>query len=172
MISDNQIQQLKSENELLQIQLLDVNEMIKVREEELDLLRKTAAHAVLLQSQLDLNLGEFEQMQLHIHKEKRVAESALKREATLEEEVFQSIRMETAFYNMQDEFASTKAALADINNELAQSASLYRQVADLKARIAELESNLEIAALENTFMKEELDNSRREQESGTKKKEG
>ena len=55
MISNNLLQQLQSENELLQLQLQDVNEMIKVREDELEILRKTAAHAVMLQSRLDIN---------------------------------------------------------------------------------------------------------------------
>ena len=39
MLPDSLLQQLISENELLQIQLQDVNEMIQVREEELEILK-------------------------------------------------------------------------------------------------------------------------------------
>jgi regulator of replication initiation timing len=164
MLSDNLLQQLKSENELLQIQLQDVNDMIKVREEELEILRETAAHAVSLQSRLDMNLDEFYQMQDHIGNQQQYAAGAAKREASLESELLQSIEMETQLYNMKDQFASTKAALADLNNEMNSLASVHKDVAVLKARITELESNLEIAALENGFLKEELDKYRREEE--------
>ena len=58
--------------------------MIKIREEELDILRETAAHAVQLQSRLDINLDEFYQMQDHIGYQQQYAEGALKREASLE----------------------------------------------------------------------------------------
>jgi predicted RNase H-like nuclease (RuvC/YqgF family) len=83
MIADNLVKQLKSENELLQIQLQDLNYMIEAREEELDMLRKTAAHAVQLQSRLDHNLFEIEQMQDMIGEKQREAQGALKREASL-----------------------------------------------------------------------------------------
>ena len=163
MLSDNLLQQLKSENELLQIQLQDVNYMIQVREEELEILRRTAAHAVSLQSRLDMNLDEFYQMQDHIGNQQQYAEGAAKREASLESELLQSIEMETQLYNMKDQFASTKAALADLNNEMNSMASVHKEVAILKAKITELESNLEIAALENGFLKEEVDKYRREE---------
>lgn len=94
MIADNLVKQLKSENELLQIQLQDLNYMIEAREEELDMLRKTAAHAVQLQSRLDHNLFEIEQMQEVIGEKQREAQGALKRESSLEAEMFQSIQME------------------------------------------------------------------------------
>ncbi len=157
MIPDNLLQQLKSENELLQIQLQDVNEMIQVREEELQILRNTAAHAVLLQSRLDMNLDEFYQLQDHIGNQQQDAEGSAKREASLEEELMQSISMETEFYNIKDQFESTKAALMDVQSEMDTVASLYKQIAGLTTRVAELESSQEIAALENGFLKEELD---------------
>ena len=42
-------------------------------------------------------------------------------------------------------------------------ASLYKKNSILTARIAELESNLEIAELENGFLKEELESYRKEE---------
>jgi hypothetical protein len=162
MLSNNLLEHLKSENELLQIQLQDVNDMIKVREEELELLRKTAAHAVLLQSRLDMNLDEFYYLQDHIGNQQEYAEGAAKREASLENELFRSIEMETQFYNIRDELASTKAAFADINQEVDNMASLYKEIAALTNKVAALESNLEIAALENSFLKEEVEKYRSE----------
>ena len=69
MLSKDDIQQLKSENELLQIQLQDITEIINIREEELDILRKKTAYTVLLQSTLDGNLEQINQMQSRIGEE-------------------------------------------------------------------------------------------------------
>lgn len=162
MLTENLIRQLQSENELLQLQLQDVNEMIQVREEELDMLREKAAHAVMLQSRLDMNLDEFYQMQDQIGKQQEQAAGAARREYTLEDELVRSIDMETELYNIRDELASTKAAFADVNAEVEQTASLYRQIAALQNRVAELESNLEIATLEHGFQKEELEDLKKE----------
>ena len=156
MTQDKQQEELRSENELLRLQLGELNELISIREEELDLLRVTAAKAVEMQSRLNLNLDEFYylQDQLGIQQQKR--EGAEQRENALEQELVQSIEMETAFYNMRDELASSRAAFDDLLSEAEKLRGLYAEVATLKSRVTELESNLEIALLENTFLKEEL----------------
>ena len=163
MLPENMLQQLRSENEFLQVQLQDVNEMIKVREEELDILRKNAAHAVSLQSMLDQNLDQFYQMQNQIGDDQRQKAGAAKRYASLENELMQSIEMETELYNIRDQYASTKAALSDANNEMDKMASLYKEVAILTKKIAGLESNIEIMTMENGFLKEELEDYRKEE---------
>ncbi|MEO7524198.1 MAG: hypothetical protein ABIT58_08895 [Ferruginibacter sp.] len=170
MLSDNLLQQLKSENELLQIQLQDVNEMISVREEELEILRQTAAHAIELQSRLDMNLDEFYQMQDHIGNQQQYAEGAARREASMETELLLSLEMETQLYNMKDELTSTKTALADINNEMDTIPAMYKEMAMLKAKLAELESNQEIAALENGILKEEVEKYRMQEDLTKEKK--
>jgi len=162
MLSETLLRHLQSENELLQLQLQDVNEMISVREEELFHLRQTAEHAVLLQSRLDINLDEFYQMQDQIGKHQEQAAGAARREYTLEDELMKSMDMETELYNIRDELASTKAAFEDVNQEMEQTRFLYRQIATLNARVAELESNVEIAVLENSFLKEEFENYKKE----------
>ncbi len=161
MVSEEEIQQLKSENELLQLQLQDITEIINVREEEIELLRKKAAYAIMLQSTLDGNLEQISQMQLFIGEEQRKLVGAAKREAAMEDEIIQSIQMEKDFYNIRDKYESSKAALQDLDNELAETSGMYRQLSECMSRIAELESNLEIAQLENQYMKEELEELRK-----------
>lgn len=161
MVSEEEIQQLKSENELLQLQLQDITEMINVREEEIELLRKKAAYAIMLQSTLDGNLEQISQMQLFIVEEQRKLVGAAKRESAMEDEIIQSIQMEKDFYNIRDKYESSKAALQDLDNELAETSGMYRQLSECMSRIAELESNLEIAQLENQYMKEELEELRK-----------
>src|SRR5437868_12402424 len=109
MLSANEIQLLKSENELLQLQLQDVNYMIRVREEELEILRQKAQQTIELKSRLDTNLYELEQMQNHIGELQQKTEGAKKREAGLEEEMMQSISIEKEFYDIRDQFSSAKA---------------------------------------------------------------
>lgn len=165
MISKDDIQQLKSENELLQIQLQDITEMINIREEELDILRKKAAYTVLLQSTLDGNLEQINQMQNFIGEQQRKVSGSAKREAAMEDEIIQQIGMEKEFYNIRDKYESSKTAIKDLDNELAETASMYRQLATSIMRVAELESSLEITLMENRDLKEKLEKLMEQQHS-------
>ena len=165
MISKDDIQQLKSENELLQIQLQDITEMINIREEELDILRKKAAYTVLLQSTLDGNLEQINQMQNFIGEQQRKVSGSAKREAAMEDEIIQQIGMEKEFYNIRDKYESSKAAIKDLDNELAETATMYRQLATSITRVAELESSLEITLMENRDLKEKLEKLMEQQHS-------
>ena len=157
MLSTGDLQQLQSENELLKIQLNDISEMINIREEEVDILRKKAANAVLLQSTLEGNLNQIAQMQLLIGEEQRKAAGATRRETAMEEEVIRSIEIEKSYYTLQEELDSNKVALKNLNNELAETASLYRQLSESMSRVAELESRLEMIQLENMRLKDKLE---------------
>lgn len=157
MLSTGDLQQLQSENELLKIQLNDINEMINIREEEVEILRKKAANSVLLQSTLEGNLNQIAQMQLIIGEEQRKAAGASRRETAMEEEVIRSIEMEKSYYTLQEQLDSNKAALKDLDNELAETASLYRQLSASMSRVAELESSLEMIQLENMRLKDKLE---------------
>lgn len=157
MLSTGDLQQLQSENELLKIQLNDINEIINIREEEVEILRKKAANSVLLQSTLEGNLNQIAQMQLIIGEEQRKAAGASRRETAMEEEVIRSIEMEKSYYTLQEQLDSNKAALKDLDNELAETASLYRQLSASMSRVAELESSLEMIQLENMRLKDKLE---------------
>lgn len=157
MLSTDDFQQLQSENELLKIQLNDISEMINIREEEVDILRKKAANAILLQSTLEGNLNQIAQMQLIIGEQQKKAAGALRRETAMEEEVIRSIEMEKSYYTLQEKLDSNKAALKDLDNELAETASLYRQLSESMSRVAELESSLEMVQLENMRLKDMLE---------------
>lgn len=156
MLSKDELQQLKSENQLLQIQLNDITEMINIREEELDILRKQAAYTVLLQSTLDGNLEEITQMQLFIGEQQRKVAGSVKREVAMENEIVQSLEMEKEFYTIRDKYESARAAITDLDNELAETSSMYRQLAASNARVAALESSLEIALMEIDRLKEKI----------------
>ena len=138
MLSEDEIQQLKSENELLRIQLQDITEMINIREEEIHILRQKAAFGVELQSTLDGNLEEITQMQQFIGEQQRKVAGAAKREVAMENEIIQSLEMEKEFYTIKEKYESAKAAITDLDNELADSTSMYRQLSASMAGIITL----------------------------------
>lgn len=157
MLSKDDMQQLKAENELLQLQLQDITEMINIREEELEILRKKASFTVMLQSTLDGNLDQIEQMQNNLGEQQRKVAGAARREVAMENEIIQSLEMEKEFYNIKDKYSSARAAINDLDNEIAESSSMYRQLAASISRVAELESSLEITLLENERLKQKLE---------------
>ena len=156
MLTEKQIQQLKGENELLILQLEDVNETIRRREQELDELRQAAANARQMQSQLDMNLLEFEQMQNSIGEKQQEVKDTSFRLEELENELYNSIKIENKYNKILDEHISLQADLLNTNNELQEAATLYKKVYQLKATLAETQSNLDIALIEIESLKEEL----------------
>ena len=160
MQNEDFIQELKNENEELQYQLKDLEYLIQLKEEELDDFKKASQQVSSLQSKIDQNLYQFEQMQLFINEEQQKLQGALKREASIEQELIDGIATEKSYYEIKEEFNSTKAALQDINEQMNEAATIYQQLVLMKKKVAELESNLEIANLDNQFLKEELDNLR------------
>lgn len=156
MQHEDYIKNLKQENEDLQFQLKDLEYLIQLKEEELADLKKASQHLAELQSKIDQNLYQFEQMQLHISDEQHKLMGALKREASMEQELIDAIEIEKSYYEIKEEFDSTKTALHDINEQMNEAASIYQQLVTFKKKVAELESNLEIVKLDNQFLKEEL----------------
>ena len=156
MLTENQIKILRSENELLQIQLEDVNTMIKVREEELDILRERSNEATAMQSKLDNNLNEFEQMQnnLGIWQQKNEGHSARLEE--MENELHASLKEQLHYAEILKEQGSLAANLLDTSNELQEASAVYKKMKDMKTILAATNSNLEIALLEIRSLKAAL----------------
>ena len=156
MLTEKQLDILRSENELLQIQLDDVNYMIQVREEELELLRNRAKEAVAMQSQLDQNLNEFEQMQLHLGKCQQKNSGQSERLEALENELYLSIKEQLGAAETVKHFNSMETNLIDTSNELQQAEAVYQQLIQTKKIAAAAQSELEIANIEINSLKEEL----------------
>lgn len=156
MLTERQIEILRSENELLQLQLDDVNMMIKIREEELDLLRKRASEASEMQSRLDTNLLEFEQMQHSLGFSQQKNDGAAQRLEQMEEELYASIKNQLKSEERVKDFESLEANLLDTTNELQEAAAAYKQLREIKSKLAATQSDLEIANMEIASLKEEL----------------
>jgi flagellin-like hook-associated protein FlgL len=156
VLTERQIEILRSENELLQLQLDDVNMMIKVREEELELLRARALQASEMQSRLDTNLLEFEQMQNNLGFSQQKNEGASRRLEQMEEELYASIKDQLKSEDKVKDFESLEANLLDTTNELQEAATAYKQLREIRSKLAATQSDLEIANMEITSLREEL----------------
>jgi hypothetical protein len=157
MQNDNLISLLKKENEQLQFELNDLEYLISLREEELMMLKNKVASINELQSRYDQQLYHMEQLQHFVKEEQKKNIGAVKRENATEEELIQSIAIEKEYYSLQEQLKSSMIALEDTNNQLTDAVGMYKKLKDMKNKIASLESSLEIAQLDNQFLKEELE---------------
>ncbi len=104
------------------------------------------------------------QMQQFIGQKQQEAEGAKRREASMEKEIIQSIDMEKEYYTIKSQLSSTTAALHDINEQLTDNANIYKDLAKATARIAELESSIDISTEEKEFLAYELEKLRKQNE--------
>ena len=153
MQTENQLEKLKSENELLHIQLDDVNMMIQAREEELELLRVRAREAAAMQIKLDSNLDEFEQMQNNIGLCQQKNSGHTQRLEEMEEELYASIKDQLQYAESLKEMNSLQANLLDTTNELQEASDVYKKMKEMKTRLAATNSQMEIALMEIESLK-------------------
>lgn len=156
MLTEKQLQQLKSENEYLQIQLEDLNAAIKQKEEELEILRETVGMAAELKSKLDANLVELSSLQDNIaYRDEHGTYTEIRMEE-LEKELFDSIKEQQKCNDTIRQNQQLQASLLDTTNELNEASSLYIKMQQLKANLSETKSHLEIANIEIESLRAEL----------------
>ena len=158
MLSEDLMNQLRKENEQLRKELVDLNYLIEMREEELLEIKNATQSIAELKSKLERNLFEFEQMQQQIELNQRKVDGAERRTLSMEDEMIESIKIEQSYYEIQTAYNSNKAALEILQESLSELTELHKEIASLKSKNTALESSLEIALLENNFLKEDLFN--------------
>lgn len=156
MLSEKQLQQIISENEFLQVQLADANEMLSLREKELEMLRATALQATELKSTIENNLEELSYLQHLLGKNQQKLEGSGKREAAMEEELLLGIRMEKEYYNLKEKLNSSSAQIEDISQQLNETATVFKELRDAKKKITAMQSSLDIANEEKELLQHEM----------------
>ena len=154
---------LISDNNSYALQLQDLEYMIQLREEELQEMKANVIKLAELQSKIDNQLIAFEHLQNIIGKHQQNEIGFLKREASMEDEMLQSIEGESAFYQLQKKLESNEIEINKQMWELKEAVELYHEISDLQKKNTELESALEMANLDNQFLKEELEALRKRQ---------
>jgi hypothetical protein len=154
---------LISDDNSYALQLQDLEYMIQLREEELQEMKASVIKLAELQSKIDNQLIAFEHLQNIIgnHQQKEIG--FLKREASMEDEMLQSIEGESAFYQLQKKLESNEIEINKQMRELKEAVELYHEISDLHKKNTELESALEMANLDNQFLKEEIEELRKRQ---------
>ncbi|MFZ1529523.1 MAG: hypothetical protein WAT19_12270 [Ferruginibacter sp.] len=156
MLTEKQLQLIKAENEFLLLQIEDLNLAIAQKEMELEELRNRANHAAELQSKLDMNLLEFEQMQRAVADRKQKASGDAIMIEELENELLDTLKLQQQYRSMADENDSLKASLMGSSEELEMASGLYKKVKDLDKELTVTKSSLEIAGIEIESLKAEL----------------
>lgn len=156
MITEEQLKKLRSENDLLQLELNDVNMMIQVREEELDLLRQRARDAAAMQSLLDSNLNAFEQMQNEMGNMQQKTMGSQQRMLQIEDELYAAVKEQLVYAEQLKQFNSMEANLLDTTYELNEAATVFKKLASANGELAQMQSNLEIAHMEINSLREEI----------------
>lgn len=156
MLTEKQLQLIKAENEFLLLQIEDLNAAIAQKEKELEELRKQANHAAELQSKLDINLLEFEQMQRMVADRRQKASGDAIMIEELENELLDTLKLQQQYRSMADENDSLKASLLGSSEELEMASGLYKKLKDLDKELTVTKSNLEIAGVEIESLRAEL----------------
>jgi chromosome segregation ATPase len=156
MLTEKEINTLRGENEYLLAEIAEVNELIKQKQQEIEALKIRAAKITEMQSRLDMNLLQFEQMQNNIGYKQQQAEGTAERMGEMEKELLAAIRLQNKTAAIVKEHTSLKANLLDTTNELDQAAALYKKVQQLKSSLTQSQSSLEISKIEIQGLKDEL----------------
>jgi len=142
MLSQEQLDQLITENESLQVQVKELTEILSIREEELELLKKSAEEAATLRSMLDMQLDEFHTMQNAIGQSQQQVEGAAERELELEQELTEAAKLQQSYNDLLQEYAYSQAQLNDTQLQLLELNKKNRLLLEIAAKVGEVESEL------------------------------
>ena len=153
---EKKIRLLVSENEFLQLQLEDVNNELKKKDEELDLLAEDYETAAYLRSKIDSNLIEIEQLKYYNQQalQKNIGLETLNEE--LEVDLLKQMKGRQKEQKALKEMDSVKTNMEVITEELNEAAALYKKLQALKERLAEANSKALLAEIENEELKKEV----------------
>ena len=156
MLTEQQIQHLIKENDALQQQAKELEEILTLREEELELLRLQAAEAAALRSQLDLRLEELVSMQNLIAQQQRKTAGAEQREIELMDELTDSVQLLHHQKDLKQQYIYATTQLEDLQEELTTIKKKNSTLQTIATHAAELESMVENLVFERDILLEKL----------------
>lgn len=156
MSSITMIQELTAENARLQKEMEELEFLIEMKEEELDELKQAAAQIAFLQSNLTKNLEELDIVKYNMREAQEKLKGAQKRENALEEEIIYSIETEKNYYELKEEYQASLNTIEIQQEELKTTPSLVIEMKNLRSRLAEAMSEIELLQLDNQYLREDL----------------
>lgn len=148
MLSEEQIKQLVTENEYLQVQLEDLHTILVERERELEELKENAAQVRELRSMLDTQLDALQSMQNSIGDKERQAEGAEERELELQEELTDAARLQQQYSRLLQDHTYMETLLEDQQLRLTVLTARNLELEKIAAKVGELESGLANTVME------------------------
>jgi DNA repair ATPase RecN len=127
MLSAQQIQQLISANESLQLQLAEANEILAIQQEELDLLRQQSSETASLRSQLDL-----------------------------QQQIIPPIKEQQQYTDLQQQYIYVTTQLDDMQQELTALKKKNNMLQKIAVQVGELESKVENLTYERDILLEKI----------------
>jgi dynactin complex subunit len=156
MLSAEQIQQIITENERLQVQINDLNYLLSEREQEIAELKKFRSDETALRSMLDLQLDELQVMQNRIGKQQQQAAGAEEREFELQQELTQAARTQQQYSELFQQYTYVNTQLDDVQQELLKVKKRNAMLQQIAVKIGEMESTVENLTIERDELKERL----------------
>ena len=148
---------LLSENEFLQLQMEDLNNIVKKKEEEIEFLADETESAASLLSRIDSNFIEMDQLK-YDHQQALQEKNAIEiLNEELEIDLLTQIKGRQKDQKSLLELDSVKVNMEIITEELNEATSFYKMVKSLKAMLSEARSIAEMNERENKDLKNEVD---------------
>jgi chaperonin cofactor prefoldin len=133
MLSQEQINKLISENDYLRVQLKEANEILALREEEIEILEQNAADITELRSQLDVQLTHTQSLQNIIGTKQQQAVGAANRERELEDELIDASKLLKQYSELQQQYTHILIQVKDLEERLVE---MNKRNAELEKQLA------------------------------------
>ena len=156
MLSAEQIKQLISANQSLQVQLADANAILKAREQEIKFLGEELTEYASLRSKIDGQQDEIESIRNRLGEKQQASRGAEERELELQRELTDMAVLNKEYGELLQDYASLQSQFKDIYAQLIAMNAATLQLEQYARRIGELESLLENSALERDGLKERI----------------
>ena len=156
MLSEEQLYRFITEIESLQAQVKELNEILAIREEELELLKKNAGDMAALKSELDVQLDEFHTMQNVIGEKQQQVEGAAERELELEQELTEAAKLQQLYNELLQEYAYAQAQLNDTQEQLLELNKKNRILLAIAGKVGEVESELANTSFERDQLRSRI----------------
>lgn len=150
------LQVLTAENARLRKEMDELELLIEMKEEELGELKQIVSEWAALHSKLDENKIEVERLKYIILEKQQKMEGAHKREISLEEEIIYSIETEKEYYELKEQYQSSLNTIEIQHEELKSTPVLIKELNNLRDKMAEAMSEIELLQLDNQYLREDL----------------
>ena len=156
MLSAEQIRQLVSANESLQVQLADANAILAAREQEIEFLGNELAESASLRSKIDGQQDEIESIRNRLGEKQQASKGAEEREQELQHELTDMAVLNKEYAELLQDYASLQSQFKDMYARLTAMKAASLQLEQYARRISELESLLQNSVQEKDSLKERI----------------